>query len=906
MNKLTVNRVALGSLRRRRGQYRSIIFGAGLAIFFISALFLTVQSLMETYRLEHIADVGTQDAILYDAEATSPEALLEGGWAAEVGNVFVLGETEDGACPIGCYDEVGLKMLNPTPYEGRLPARAGEIAVEPNFLQKLRSEAKVGDAVELTLKIPRGVRGEFLPDPVKATYRLVGILKPQSAYLAQGGYSDFDYLMFPSAIVSGDERVAPGGRAIVHRMVSYAPDVSARQFIDYADKEFNGIVKETSFSLFNWRVGTHVNEYSVAVVLFLGIVLALSACLGIVNAFSANLSQRRGQIGMMRAVGATGRQIRDIFGREALLLALIIAPLSIALSYLCVWGLTALIGSVSFYANPWFLPVDFALAFACVALAAWIPLVGASRVSPMQAIREVSLLRARRRIKVRSRREYGAPRLIAARHLSLYRTRQAGIAAVVAFSMLLISVALPALISCALWYYRPIAYGYQIRGYRDEGDVFVELRATPHDWMTDSDIAEMLSLPLVSGVDTATRARINLLADRVTPYAIHIIDNDIWWYDPEDRPLEASAEYASLKAQLNLHQEVLPALIVASDPSQLEAFAPYVLDGKIDIDALNAGREVLVVTPDTYYQYKVQYDDGSYTSTDFMPPKNWENVRVYENDIFFAGGALHIMRLSSRGELNYLDEEEYLPDFITGVRREDAETAIGAVIDISGASGGNALADLGAEMYGTTLLTTHAGLSALGIESSGYSNAGVRLSEAPDDEAHAYLSDALEGVAARGNDMRLDNNVQAVRDGKHMEAMLNVCLLAVLLLLLSMCVSLVNNAITNRVRSEKRAIGTLRAVGAQRGDIVRSYQLQALALIGTGVLTGLLLSGAYYLWLYLYAYFPEDTPFNMPFGRVALVEGAFLLAVALLCGVNLRVRIREITRDSIVSNIREL
>ncbi len=46
---------------------------------------------------------------------------------------------------------------------------------------------------------------------------------------------------------------------------------------------------------------------------------AAASCLGIVNAFTANLEERKRQIGLLRAVGATRKQIRGTFGREALI-----------------------------------------------------------------------------------------------------------------------------------------------------------------------------------------------------------------------------------------------------------------------------------------------------------------------------------------------------------------------------------------------------------------------------------------------------------------------------------------------------------------------------------------------------------------------------------------------------------
>lgn len=56
----------------------------------------------------------------------------------------------------------------------------------------------------------------------------------------------------------------------------------------------------------------------------------------IVNSFNNNLKDRRKQIGMLRAIGTTKRQIINIFGREAFIISLICVPISLAISYFTV------------------------------------------------------------------------------------------------------------------------------------------------------------------------------------------------------------------------------------------------------------------------------------------------------------------------------------------------------------------------------------------------------------------------------------------------------------------------------------------------------------------------------------------------------------------------------------------
>lgn len=898
MNKLTINRIALGSINRRRSKYATMIFSAGLAIFFVSSLFLIAQSVYETDRLAHIAHMGNQDAILLDAEDATPEALLHSGMVAEVGSIHVIGETANSHCAIGYYDNMGSMMAARQVTEGRLPEKVGEIAVEPNFLQKQRSKAKVGDNIDLSLRIPHD-HDDFLHDTINKTYLIVGIIKPQSIYLEQGFASSSGYHTYPSAIVSANELVEPGGRNIVHRLVMLARGVSLESLAKFVDEEYMVVPIPTTFSLF--RNDEHSGEFDyngqlmIMIAGFLGVVLLLTACQGIINVFSSNLSERRNQIGMMRAVGSTSRQIRRIFGREAFLLALSVSPISIGLSYLFVWGLTTLTGVFTFFANPWFIPLDLFASLTCVMLASWVPLIGVSKLPPMQAIRDVSLLRARRRIKVREKSHYSAPLLIAVRYLRLYRTRQAGIAVIIALSMLMISVALP--FAYNLWSITS-PYGYQIIGKCDSKSMYIETNMTANKGLTDADVAEALALPQVSELDLGVFAQVNMLVDQVTPYADVLNWNDLWLNIANPPEASIRAQYLRFKAAQQLTKDALRTDLYGFDDECLTTLSPYVLEGSINLDALKTGREVLVIAPKEFYINNLNGDN----QRSFKPFKDMTNAITYANDMYHLGDEISLLRLYTPGELELSDVGF---DYNTGVQREQAQVRIGAIL---GYDAFEPLYELGVRTANIgTLLTARDGITQLGISTAGYFSLGARISGSPDDTTHSYLTDAFKGIAARGDGMELVNNMQVARDFAAWQTIFRFSLLAVTLLLLFMCLNMVNGSVTNRIRSEKRVIGTLRAVGATLQDVILSYRLQVLVMIGWGAIFGILLSVAYSAWISLNENLSMDTSaFGVPFGGMMLIQVGFLGMVALLCGINLSARIREIAKDSIVQNIREL
>ena len=134
-----------------------------------------------------------------------------------------------------------------------------------------------------------------------------------------------------------------------------------------------------------------------------------------------------------------------------------------------------------------------------------------------------------------------------------------------------------------------------------------------------------------------------------------------------------------------------------------------------------------------------------------------------------------------------------------------------------------------------------------------------------------------------------------------------IVVLAIVILMLSIAGSMINNALTARIREGKREIGTLRAVGANASDLTRSYVRELLFMTGFGSAVGF----AAFLLLWFGAGFIDWLQWHHTakpvFEPLRIWQTALgVLALFAVCAVNLRLQIRKHMKNSIVENIREL
>lgn len=266
----------------------------------------------------------------------------------------------------------------------------------------------------------------------------------------------------------------------------------------------------------------------------LGAALLLAACVGIASAMESMLAQKTEDIGMLRAVGATRRQIRRLFGREAWLLAWMALPVGAAMGCLTCWLLSRLMPEqMLFRPTPWLLLPVLAVSFLCVLLSAALPLRRASRQLPMGVLRDT--------VTCAGSCTSAAPSLSTprgssqARLLRLHPLRQAGSTCMVTLMLLcatLLGVTLYSLYQHAPQPQEAFMLQQSNTSTAVEADAFSYLLDGHR--LTAGDLAQIRDLPLVSKLKTATSVRINLLLPKGLPHYLQTpsipIHNEIGVY----------------------------------------------------------------------------------------------------------------------------------------------------------------------------------------------------------------------------------------------------------------------------------------------------------------------------------------------------------------------------------------
>jgi len=114
----------------------------------------------------------------------------------------------------------------------------------------------------------------------------------------------------------------------------------------------------------------------------------------IVNTFRIIVTQRTRELGLLRAIGATGTQVRNMILLEALVVSIIASTVGIVLGYLlalAIGGIVTLIAGdiLGALVVPWeAVALSYGLGALVTLVAALMPALHAARISPMEALRE--------------------------------------------------------------------------------------------------------------------------------------------------------------------------------------------------------------------------------------------------------------------------------------------------------------------------------------------------------------------------------------------------------------------------------------------------------------------------------------------------------------------------------------
>ena len=914
--KLTFNSLALGNLKHRKKRYTLMILGIVLSMMFSSSIIYFIFSAYTTSQVQTKADKGLYSMLCadYDEDVfgkTEKSDMYETiGTGAVIGFAFTDPEDKLNGTSVVRLDEVSKELVNPVFISGTYPQKKGEIAIEQTTLLQLGIAAKPGD--EITLKFQVQNDDELLPEIKEKTFVLTGILRDKRANIA---ISFDDKQNIPSAFVSEYEQVDLGGK---DNKICYA---------QLTDKGYNAIwdVIAENPTLSSSIVFTYQDVFmlsndeslSLVYVIIIAVILLTASSLGIINAFTTNLKERKKQIGLYRAVGATKKQIFTLFMRESVMLAFVCTPLSLLVSY---FGVKLVVNNIFdeafFEANIWVLLLCGAFSLLCVVLASMIPLVAASRITPMQAIRNIETARKLKNKKIRSQKKFTVHKLLAKRDLAISKRKQVFVSIFLVITIISSSYIMSFFTHSVKNIYKE-DYDYSLSLSSWTGSYSVNY-PEGNNGFTENHKQTVLLNENIRSAYGYKNAKVNVLVDNFDSLSDYRFLAGLEYTNvPETEDLQnvnennyrnfikynMPPEYTDIKNAAGYTGEFNDTEIIALDDEYIEELNDSVYDGEIDINKLNSGEQVIVYAPEEMYlaRRSDEYSTSIYTSTKkehiqyaIDTGDNIEIIATEKSD-YEAGQKLDLSLLYSEVKNSNFDLNGEPIVSKDDVEVTNKQVEIGAVVGSMGDRMVPRFSDWG-------IITTVQGMEHF-FPRAKYREIFFDLKDECTEDIDKEVSAILKSVADCVDNGHYQSNYDIQKQQKKTlrNVMLLVC--SVIILFYTICGSIINNTLSSNIKEDKKKIGTLRAVGANEKEITLSYILQLFSMFKWGFGIGFGLFGISYVVLLL---IPELKPFmeNMIFNPwVTLLLGIILFAV---CSLSVYAKIRKEMKNSIVENIREL
>ncbi|WP_406652878.1 ABC transporter permease [Bacillus cereus] len=270
----------------------------------------------------------------------------------------------EGAVKINFADDNALEFLKYSIIKGRLPSNDQEVAVDPWVLPYIKENIQIGDSFELNEK----------------KYKLVGFLS-DSTYTQANKVGRL--LTYKSKFSAGEGKILVG--------------ISSKANFNEVLEGLKTISGENNINISNELIQLEKPGYNNSIMATLIITISIVVIATIVviyNAFQISVVERTRQFGLLRSIGATRKQIRQIVLREATFLAVIAIPIGIICSLIALASLQFTFSllmenskAVSIFYVDWnILLVSSIITLLSVIASSLYPAYFAGKISPLLAI----------------------------------------------------------------------------------------------------------------------------------------------------------------------------------------------------------------------------------------------------------------------------------------------------------------------------------------------------------------------------------------------------------------------------------------------------------------------------------------------------------------------------------------
>lgn len=347
------------------------------------------------------------------------------------------------------------------------------------------------------------------------------------------------------------------------------------------------------------------------------------------------------------------------------------------------------------------------------------------------------------------------------------------------------------------------------------------------------------------------------------------------------------ASYDAARNALGISQELVMTELQTVTPEKLELLEQSLGSGKIDIDAINAGQEVLVVAPQIWWVSE-SGTQGFRLIDDPSEAEREKAAMTVVNDWAVAGQELPVVQLYTDDPQAGTDEDG--KNLYESCTRRDAVVTIGGVLD--------SRPDFLGGMWGA-VLTTEEGLRNMGLFRNGWDTITIYLDGIVDEETEKTLTQSVTAIARRAERSQVYNYMESARENARTQLQLMLLMGAITIVFFAVAAGMIVSTVTRQLQSDGKRIGMLRAVGAEEKTILRCYSGQVFICLTLGMVLSVLVMAA------LFSSSIMNVPARYYPGGIAAIL-FFTVCCMALCAFLLRRRVRQVTRGSIIDNIREL
>lgn len=291
------------------------------------------------------------------------------------------------------FDE--LKLI-----EGSFPKNENEVVISNHVITNGGINYKVGDIVtftygnrnidgDITLANSELVDGEFLTNEGTHTYKIVGIVDRSNFE----NYSACGYTAFTLDVNNDKGSVNlyvmfNKNKKIIKQSEKLAKELGYNNYINY---------NSTLLALYGESTYGNVMTTMVSMMMIMLALVSIGCIIVIYNSFAISVMERKKEIGLLSSIGATKRQLSHTVFFEAVFVGVIGIILGILGAYVGIGCVILIINNLisdmleyklHLVTNPLFIIIPVIFMIIVIGLSAFIPSRRASKVSPIEAIRQ--------------------------------------------------------------------------------------------------------------------------------------------------------------------------------------------------------------------------------------------------------------------------------------------------------------------------------------------------------------------------------------------------------------------------------------------------------------------------------------------------------------------------------------